>query len=266
MRQEIEKPDQIVAKIAGRRHGVVAYTQLLWAGLSAKGITRRVRSGRLHRIYRGVYAVGHTNLSREGRWLAAVLACGKSAVLSHESAAELWGISPTSPATIHVTVPATGGRARRPGIVVHRSTTLTSAVTTRRNGIPVTTHARTLRDLRYGPEPTRSHLERLFLRLCRDHAIPKPEVNVPVGPYIVDFLWRDERLIAETDGYRYHWGQSAFEADLARINDLKRRGFEVLRFSYREVSEQPLATVASLQAHLHGHPSTHGSAMRGSLP
>ena len=208
--------------------------------------------------------MGHTDLSKEGRWLAAVFACGEGTVLSHETAAHLWGISPTSPATIHVTVPVSGGRARRPGIRLHYSTTLTPEDTARRHNIPVTSHARTLRDLGYGPEPTRSYLERLFLKLCRNHAVPKPEVNVRVGPYIVDFLWRTERLIAETDGYRYHSGQGAFEADLARINDLKRRDYEVLRFSYREVLDQPLATIASLQARLHGHSSAGDAAMRGS--
>lgn len=89
----------------------------------------------------------------------------------------------------------------------------------------------------------------MFLKLCREYGIPSPEVNVRVGPYVADFLWLEARLIAETDGYRYHSGKDAFESDLARTNDLKRRGFEVLRFGYREVTEQPLATVASLQAH-----------------
>jgi very-short-patch-repair endonuclease len=229
---------------------VVSFAQLLGAGLTPSMIKRRVQAGRLHRIHRGVYAVGNPNLTREGHWMAAVLACGEGAVLSHGSAACLWAISPTSPSTIHVTVPAPGGRSRRRGIVVHRSRTLTPSETTRRRLIPVTTHARTLRDLGYGPEPTRSDLERAFLRLCRKHGIPKPEVNVRVGPYVVDFLWRKARLIAETDGYRYHAGRVAFEADLARTNHLKRLGYEVLRFSYREVTKQPLTVVSSLQAQL----------------
>jgi very-short-patch-repair endonuclease len=256
MRHKLAKPDRTVAEIAARQHGVVTRKQLLWAGLSPKAITRRVQAGRLHRLYRGVYAVGHTNLSREGRWLGAVFACGEGAVLSHASAAHLWKISPTSPSTIHVTVPATSGRTKRPGIRLHNSTALTPSETTQRRGIPVTTHARTLRDLGYDREPTRSDLERLFLRICREHRIPKPEVNVKVGPYRVDFLWREERLIAETDGYRYHSGRDAFEADLARTNHLKRLGFEVLRFSYREVSEEPLGVVASLRVNLHDVPRT----------
>ena len=81
------RPD--IARIAARQHGVVRYDQLRWAGLVPSAITRRVRSGRLHRLHRGVYAVGHTDLTREGKWIAAVFACGEGAVLSHESAAHL---------------------------------------------------------------------------------------------------------------------------------------------------------------------------------
>ena len=141
MRKQVDKADRIYARIATRQHGVVRYDQLLWAGLVPSAITRRVRTGRLHRLYRGVYAVGHTNLSQEGRWIAGVFACGTGAVLSHESAAHLWRLSPTSPPTIHVTVTATGGRVKRPGIRLHRSTTLTSKDMTLRRTIPVTTPA-----------------------------------------------------------------------------------------------------------------------------
>jgi len=221
-------------------------------GARALGDHSSVRAGRLHRLYRGVYAVGHTNLSQEGNWLAAVLACAEGALLSHESAAQLWRISPTSPSLTHVTVPGRNGRTKRPGIRLHRSTTLTLADTARRHNIPVTSHARTLADLGYDREPTRSDLERLFLRLCKEHGIPRPEANVRVGPYIVDFLWRDERLIAETDSYRYHSDRSNFRSDRARDRELERRGFTVLRFADQELNEQPLAVATSLQAHLHG--------------
>jgi very-short-patch-repair endonuclease len=239
-----------VAEIAARQHGVVSYEQLVWVGFTPSTISRRVREGWLHRVHRGVYAVGNPNLTREGHWMAAVLACGKGAVLSHESAAVLWGISPTSPPLIHVTVPGSNGRRRRRGIVVHRSTTLTRADTTRRRLIPVTTHPRTLRDLGYGPEPTRSDLERLFLRLCRRHGVPAPEVNVKLGPYTVDFLWRPERLVVEVDSWKYRRDRRAFESDRARDRELKLRGYGVLRFTDRELSAAPLAVVSSLQAHL----------------
>jgi very-short-patch-repair endonuclease len=250
MRKQVEKPDRIIARIAARQHGIVDFGQLRWAGLVPSAIARRVRAGHLHRLYRGVYAVGHTDLSREGRWFAAVRACGPGAVLSHESAAHLWGLSPKSPATIHVTVPSSNGRRRRRGIRLHYSTTLIAADVARRKNIPVTTRARTLADLGWGSEPTRSDLERAFLRLCKEHGIPKPEVNVKVGPYTVDFLWRAERLVVEVDGYRYRSDRATFRSDRARGRELNRRGFELLRFADVELDEEPLAVVSSVKDHL----------------
>jgi hypothetical protein len=147
MRQQFATPDQIVARIAARQHGIITFQQLLSVRLTPNAIARRVTAGRLHRLYRGVYAVGHTDLSREGRWLAAVGACGEGAVLSHQSAAALWGISPEEPDTVHVTVPGSNGRSKRRGIRLHYSRTLTPAEVTQRSNIPVTTSARTRRDL-----------------------------------------------------------------------------------------------------------------------
>jgi predicted transcriptional regulator of viral defense system len=126
---------------------VITFEQLLAAGLSPAGITRRVQAGRLHRIHKGVYAVGHRGLSREGWWMAAVLACGAGAVLSHTSAAVLWGMRDRRNGPIHVTVPSSGGRARRSGLRIHRSPLLPSE-TTVRSRIPVTRPDRTLSDLR----------------------------------------------------------------------------------------------------------------------
>ncbi|MGH2952804.1 MAG: type IV toxin-antitoxin system AbiEi family antitoxin domain-containing protein [Solirubrobacterales bacterium] len=114
----------MVARIASRQHGVVSYEQLIAAGLTPSGVARRVRAGRLHRIHRGVYAVGHRGLSNEGRWMAAVLACGPDAALSHRSAAELLGLlRPRENAWVHVTIPGTAGRKRRRGIHLHRPPT-----------------------------------------------------------------------------------------------------------------------------------------------
>jgi very-short-patch-repair endonuclease len=151
---------------------------------------------------------------------------------------------------IHVTVPGHGGRRRRKGIVVHRSTTLTPDQTTRHRGIPATTHERTLRDCGYGPEPTRSDLERLFVRLCRRHRLPKPEFNTKIGPHTVDVLWRKERLIVEIDSWAYHRSRASFEADRARDRDLSLRGYEVLRYVDREIAKDPATVAASVLAHL----------------
>lgn len=244
------RPAQVIADIAARQHGVVSTGQLRWAGLSRSAISDWAQAGRLHRLYRAVYAVGHTNLSAEGRWLAAVLTCGEGAVLSHQSAAALWGISPRCPPTVHVTVPSHNGRRKRDGIRLHRSATLTPADVTRRRNIPVTTHARTLSDLGYGPEPTRSDLERLFLRICRRHGVPRPEVNARIGAYRVDFLWREVGLVVEVDSYRYHANRATFESDRARDRDLKRRGIDVLRFADREFASDAGAVARSVLAHL----------------
>lgn len=86
---------------------------------------------------------------------------------------------------------------------------------------------------------TRSDLERDFLRICKHRRLPYPEVNVRVGPYLVDFLWRECRLAVETDGYGYHRGRQAFRDDRRRDLDLRGRGFEVVRLSEEQVTDEP---------------------------
>ena len=200
----------------------------------------------MHRLYRGVYAVGHRNLSREGRWIAAVLACGEGAALSHESAAHLWGRSPTSPPSSHVTVPGYGGRVRREGIVLHRSATLTPKDVTKRKGIAVTTPARTAADLGWTTPRSRSDLERDFLALLRAHGLPMPEVNARLGPHEIDFLWRAERLAVELDSYAYHSDRATFVKDRARDRYLTTRGFTPMRFADTELDETPGVIVRAL--------------------
>ena len=116
-------------------------------GFGAHGIAEWVRTGRLVRVHQGVYAYGHDRLRIEGRWLAAVMACGHGAVLSHRDAAQLWELRQSSSAVIDVTVPSRAGRIRRRGVRVHRSGRLAPDEVTTRSGIPVTTVARTLLDL-----------------------------------------------------------------------------------------------------------------------
>ncbi|MGH2980745.1 MAG: endonuclease domain-containing protein [Solirubrobacterales bacterium] len=144
---------------------------------------------------------------------------------------------------------------------------------TRRKGIPVTTPARTISDLRRSVPPglvrkairqaeviglgiggdakadlTRSELEDRFLALCRRHRLPVPGVNARIGSYVVDFLWRDQRLIVETDGYRYHRGRQAFEDDRARDVELRLLGYEVVRFTYRQLVDDPARVARALRA------------------
>jgi predicted transcriptional regulator of viral defense system len=137
-----------LARLAAGQHGVVSLDQLRTIGISADAARQRVRAGRPHRVHQAVYAVGHDRLSDEGRWMAAVLAYGDKTVLSHRSAAELWRMLNPRPGAVDVTVPGRSGRRERPGIRLHRTTTLTQPETTRRAGIPVTSVARTLLDLR----------------------------------------------------------------------------------------------------------------------
>jgi very-short-patch-repair endonuclease len=266
------KSEEVIAKIAARQHGVVSAVQLHRAGISNTAAAKRAQSGRLHRIHRGVYALAHPKLTFEGRCMAAVLALGDRGVVSHRSAAAIWGMLPPHGGSVQVTAVGGGGKKKRSGVKIHRSHTLIARITTRRNGIPVTKPARTLRDLRrVVPQPvfraavrraldlrlirstglseaalTRSELERSFLALCRRHRFPQPEVNARLGPYEVDFLWRDRRLVVETDGYRHHGGRAAFETDRARDSHLQSRGFRVLRFTYRQVAER-IAVVAALR-------------------
>ena len=128
-----------------RQHGVIARWQLLQMGLSGRAIERRIASGRLHSVWRGVYAVGRPQLDRYGTWMAATLACGPTAVLSHSSAALLWGFGSARGGPIEVTVPRVSPRRRR-GIRVHRRHALRRDDLTKHEGIPVTSAIRTLID------------------------------------------------------------------------------------------------------------------------
>lgn len=271
--------DQRIGRIAERQHGVLTIAQLRTAGVTDDAVKGRVRTGRLHRVHRGVYAVGHGYLSQEGRWMAAVLAV--NGVLSHRSAAALWRLLPQRPGPIDVSVVGIGGRDRRSDLRLHRSRTLGPIHATRRVGIPVTTPARTIADLRYASirryrsavstqelrrairqagvlglqidkpreaDKTRSELEHLFLQLCKRYDLPTPEVNVRIDSLLVDFLWREHQLIVETDGFKYHSGRAAFEDDRDRDLSLRALGFEVVRLSYRQVVKEPTRIAELLTA------------------
>jgi very-short-patch-repair endonuclease len=275
--------DGLIAGIAGNQHGVVTRAQLVERGVSTSSISDRIAVRRLHRIHRGVYAVGHPTLSEKGRWMAAVLACGENAALSHTSAAELWGIrrrvrrlseagGDAGLGPVHVSVPSTAGKRKRRGIVLHRSTTLMARHCTRRDVIPVTNPARTLADLRPLLSPAqftaalreaeflrlpigdqhesggaRTELEDHMLALCRRHRLPKPEVNVRVSRYEVDFLWREQRLIIEVDGWDAHRTRSAFEEDRARDAHLALLGYEVVRFTWRRLTRDQSAVAKTIR-------------------
>jgi very-short-patch-repair endonuclease len=280
--------DRVIADLAGAQHGVVARWQLRTLGLSVAAIDHRVRAGRLHRVYQGVYAVGHRILTVEGRWMAAVMAGGRNAMLSHASAAAAWQLRPLGTGAIHVTVPGDPGRRRRAGLRVHRSATIEVDDTTTHLAIPITDPTRTLidiaatlkgRPLEYaldraeqlrlvdfadlarrltdrpgrpgssslqamlslytvGSIVTRSEMEERFLALCDDHGLPRPNVNTRIEGEEVDFVWREARLIVEVDGYAYHRSPSAFESDRERDVMLAVAGWQVLRFTWTQLTRR----------------------------
>ena len=139
-----ESADRVIAAIAKRHHGVVSRAQLIAAGVTSREIERRLKSGHLIRLHRGVYAVGHTKLTVRGRWMAAVLAAGPRAVLSYRDAAALHGIRPSNRYRIDVTVPK--WRPAPDGVDLHTSR-IEDDERTVIDGIPVTTAFRTLLDL-----------------------------------------------------------------------------------------------------------------------
>lgn len=139
--------------MAAEQHGVIARWQLLELGINDQGIQHRLSRGRLHRVGRGVYAIGRPELTREGMWMAAVLVCGPRTVLSHHSAAALWGIG-TEGDQIDVSVPASSS-GNPPRVRVHRRTRLEGEEVDRHRRVPVTGIVRTLVDLAIDLQPAR---------------------------------------------------------------------------------------------------------------
>lgn len=297
VRERTPSLEDIANRLAERQHGIVTRRQLLDAGVPPGVIERRVSGGYLRAIHRGIYRIGPIE-SPLAHLMAACLACGGGAVISHRSAAELWRLLPwrRSTATVHVTI--RGGRARRPGIRPHRRAGPCHGETTSHDGIPVTTPARTLLDLasmvrphrleqavaealalnhiteaeigaivtRYqggpgtrrlswalgggGPRLTRSEAEDRFLELVRKARLPSPRTNGVVARHEVDFHWPSQELVVEIDGFAFHSSRRAFERDRVRDADLIAAGIRVVRFTWRQLVNQPLAVVAQLSGAL----------------
>lgn len=137
--------DARIGELARQQHGVVGRDQLIALGMGEGAIESRLRRGRLHRFHRGVYVVGYRRINRKGRWMAAVLASGSRACLSHRSAARLWGLIPRGDEWVEVTSPPPS-RARRRGIVCHEGV-VAADERLEVDGIPVTSPFRTVFDL-----------------------------------------------------------------------------------------------------------------------
>jgi very-short-patch-repair endonuclease len=236
--------------------------------------------------------------------MAATLACGKGAALSHFSAAVLWGMLEAQGQAIHVTAPR---KRQVRGIVVHWSPLEGERL--RRLGIVVTTPARTLVDLadvvprrtlerafdeaeylrldwtgaapRHGrsgsgvlasvlalhePGTTRtlSELEELFLAFCDQRGFRRPEVNARIEGYLCDFVWRAERVIVETDGERAHGTRRARERDPIRDAELQLAGWIVIRVTYARLLNEPDAVAAQIREALRQGPAAPGGPRRSS--
>jgi very-short-patch-repair endonuclease len=259
--------DRAILGLAARQNGVVTTAQLLDAGVGRRAIARRVESGWLVPLHRGVYQAGPTT-GRYAREMAAVLACGDGAVLSHDSAAAVWGFRPSHNGAVHITIEGQARRSR-PGLRVHRTLSLDAAV---QDGLPLTTPARTLQDLRRTltsqelaraqhqahvlglvipdddrfPEFTRSEGERRLKALCKAARLPMPRMNARVAGWEVDAFWAAERLVVEIDGWQYHGTRHAFERDRRKDAALQAAGYRVVRFTARRLREEPYAVAAEL--------------------
>lgn len=285
--------EQFMMERAGRQHGVVTRRELLDAGHPRGVVDRALRGTWVRRLHRGVYQVGPAT-SPHTTEVAAVLACGPTAVLSHRSAAQLWGILAAPRRTAKVDVSVTAGHPRVSRIRIHRPGALQNAEITRIKGVPVTTPTRTLYDLaeavslreleralgeafarglssrrkvlaladghtrrrgsrrlrdllREGiPGRIRSEAEARFLALVRRAGLPPPEVNVWLAGYEVDFLWREEKLVVELDGYGPHSAPRAFEVDRRRSAAIAGAGLRLIRFTWRRIEEEPYQLVKEL--------------------
>ena len=167
--------DNVIHRLARRQHGVVARWQLVLLGVGKTAIDVRVADGRLRRVHRGVYAVGE--LDRRGHWMAAVLACGEGAVLSHRDAAMVWDLRETNRGAIDVTAPAARRRSR-PRITVHGAA-LHANDRAEVDGVPVTSVTRTLLDLAEVVDPTQ--LRRAYEAAERHRILDIDALNELIG-------------------------------------------------------------------------------------
>ena len=253
---DFEEQTRKIAQLAGRQYGHVTRRQLLDAGLESPTIQSRVESGRLLRVHQGVYALGYRRVEPPARALAAVLACGPRAVLSHDSALALWGLRRWPPAP-EVVAP---GCMRRPGILAHRSRTLTDADVTVQLGVPVTRVARAISDmgrrltatqrtrlindarlkrilgtdeafalLGHRRNATRSGHEDAFQAWLERHHLPQPLINAKLAGHEVDALYADRRVIVEVDDYATHGDPATFASDRERDTAHAALGYRTVR-------------------------------------
>jgi very-short-patch-repair endonuclease len=285
--------DKRIAAIARHQRGRVSRDQLVAIGLSAGVIQRRVRRGLLLAERPGVYLVGHVAVVPLGPETAALLSVRDGAVLSHHSAAALWGIG-AADRKIHILVQG-GYAGQRTGVKIHRTRVLDAQDVRIREGLPVTSPARTLLDRagetslrrlelmfteavtqhlvspadledviargrgRKGcaalralleeesdPAFTRSDGEKRMRALIRKAGLPAPLVNSPLHGFEVDFYWPAHGVVVEIDSYGFHTSRWAYERDRDKDAVLRSHGMPPLRFSRRQVRDEPLLVITQV--------------------
>jgi hypothetical protein len=247
----------------------VSRGDLLGIGFTTRAIEHRVKLGRLHPVARGIYAVGWPRMTQERRWMAAVLACGPEAVLSHRSAAALWGIGTEVPGRVDVSV-RRRCEHRRPGVRARSRPSLTGLVRTLldlatelppreleravneadKHGLIDPEELRGSLDSHVGEPGVRalrglldrhtfrlsdSDLEILFRPLSAKAGLPMPLTKETVNGFEVDFFWPELGLVVETDGLRYHRTPSAQARDRLRDQTHTAAGLTHLRFTHYQV-------------------------------
>jgi very-short-patch-repair endonuclease len=289
-----------IARVAERQHGLVSRKQLRDLGMTEGGISAAIATARIYRVFPQVYAVGHRRIGERGGLLAAVLACGDGAVVSHGSAAFLLGLWDRRPALVDVIAAIDAGR-KVSGI---RRRYVPSPPADERmsvDGVPSTTPSRTIVDTagivgrsslsrtieqaavlrvldvpeidrilagprrrgsrqlrailidwrRYRPGThVRSRMEAKLLPLLSRHDLPIPGCNEKVRidgeMFEVDFLWRDRKLVVETDGGRFHDNPNAASRDSHRNRAFAGAGYLIPRLGWEDLRDRPEATMAEI--------------------
>src|SRR4051812_38321492 len=283
-----------ISGTATRQGGVVSLDQLRDEGVSRQLAAEQAEASHLHRIHRGVYTVGHRSIDRRAQLLAALLACGEGAVLSHGTAAAFHELWDERPHFVDVTVPVEAGR-KIDGIRCRRCRYPEPEEVEVRHGVAVTTVARTLVDLagmvgmktlrktvgraailrkldlqavdiaiynakrrrglkvlelalvpyrtKDGKVPdVRSDFETLVLPELIEMGLPRPGVNVWLKVegerFLIDFLWKAQRVIVETDGRETHETPTAFQDDRRRDQFFAASGYRVLRVTWNQIQSE----------------------------
>ena len=285
--------DASIARVAGRQDNVISREQLLAIGVGRGAIARQLERRRWQRLHRNVYLIGAAPPTLRARARAATMTCGEGAVTSHRAAAAIYGLMPAG-GDVHVTVPGRNP-GTRDGVQIHRVTTLSVNDVVVRDGLTLTSPARTICDvagteslsdteralnearvqrlvadsalerviertptmkgssvirqlLRANDDSgyTRSEAERRMRRLAKAAGLEQPLTNTRLLGHEVDFLWPDQRLVVEVDGYQFHGHRQRFESDRRRDQQLVAAGYRVVRVTWIQLRDEPIAVITSI--------------------